>query len=316
MARSKAPFIVISGSEEFYIDREIEKFKRNDKVQVILLDGPDCSGSDVVDACESRTLDGRSRVVVLDNAGDIKSDKESLKGYIEATDELSEALLVAVVRSDKVPEPWQKAASKGKSQVFKKLPPWDTKGREDQIEAEAHLLGVKLDKKVAATLLSAIGPDLYVIRNELAKLSLLTRQVTVEHLKLVLTAQPPAAPHEVADAAVEKNPKRALNLVAHLYRYMGDGASVPIVFALMRSVERLLVVRSMLDGGKPTDAIASHLNMNSYHLQKTFLLWANRHTVKDLKRHLAMLCQLDADVKGPARSKRTLVELAVQAIAA
>jgi DNA polymerase III delta subunit len=285
-------------------------------------------GAELVSFCESRMIDDRDRLVIVDNADKLKATRKSAKTkgadalseYIEgkAANDLS-VILLAVIRDEVVPELWKKAAAKGVHREHNKAKPWETNLKLDRIEAEAALLGIKLGKNVATFLLQGLGDNLYTTRNELRKLALLVEPqgtITAEHASRIVALQPPAEPYEVADAALEKNAKRAMSLVAHLYRYSGEGALVPIVSTLMRHVERLLVVRSLLDIGKSKDEIASRLSMNAYRLQLTYLLWANRHSVERLKSHMAALCILDANVKGPARSKRTLVELAVLSIAA
>ena len=319
MAR-KAPFVVISGTENFYLDREVEKARATRGRQIISLDAEDgLDGSELVDVCETRGFDSDSRLVLVDHAESVKFD-EVLTEYTSSKDpEDTSVVLVAVVRSEKLSSNWDKVAVLGKHLTFKSLKPWEHAKKIDRIEAEAALLGLTFEKDAPALLLSFVGDDLYVIHNELRKLAILLGQggkITAKHLSLVVAPQPPASPFEVADAAAEKNLKRAMNLVSHLYRYMGEGASVPIASALIRSVERLLVVRAMLDAGRTPEEIAGRLAMHIFRLKNSFLVWAERHTTDSLKRNFAELCQLDADVKSAARSKRTLVELAVKSIAA
>jgi DNA polymerase III delta subunit len=325
MAKAKlTPFIVCSGTEEFDLDREIDGARKSKSRQVILLNGKGLEGSDLVAVCEESSLmDERPRLVLVDNAELIKST-EPLGEYISEKDlEDISVILLAIIRPGKkgevkIPDVWAKAIAKGTAKTFNQLKPWETKLKLDRIDKEARLLEVALAKGVNEVLLRLVGDDLYILVNELKKLSLLVGGhgiVTTEHVVRVVADQPPATPHEVAEAACEKNVKRAMNLVAYLYRYEGEDASVPVASALMRNVERLLVARSLLDAGKSKDEIASQMGMNPYRLQNTFLLWANRHSVASLKTNLANLCRLDANVKGPSRSKRTLVELAVLSVA-
>jgi DNA polymerase III delta subunit len=319
-----APFIICSGTEEFDLDFEIDKARSSKSRQVIFLEGKGLESVEIVTACEEYSfMDERPRLVIVDNAEGIKKT-EALEEYIEekSPEDLS-TILLAICRPSKkgevkLPEVWTKAAAKGTSKTFHKLKPWDLKGKQGRLDKEAAALGIVLGKGINELLLKVVGDDLYVLVNELKKLSLLVGPhgtVTTEHVQRVVASQPPATPYEVADAACEKNVKLAMNLVAHLYRYNGDDASVPIASALMHHVERLIVARSLLDVGKSKDEIASQMGMNAYRLQNTFLLWSNRHSVKSLQNNLANLCRLDANVKGPARSKRTLVELAVLSVA-
>jgi DNA polymerase III delta subunit len=326
------PFMVYSGTEEYDLDRQISRFREGYKQsrQVILLDGKHTDSSEVVAACEEYSfLDERDRLVILDHAEAVKNTAP-IKAYIEAKDpsDLS-AVLVAVLRptvkderitTANVTGVWAKAA-KFYATTFDMARHWDTKAKLVRLNEEAGILGMRLDKGVAEALLTVVGDDLYSLTNELKKLSLLVGEhgtVTLQHVKKVVTQKPPASAFEVADATCEKNVKRAMNLVAHLYRYDGeDKATLTISSALIRNVEHLLVTRAMLDAHKPHEEIVSRLggNLPFFVWQKKFLAWSNRHTVASLRTNLATLCRLDANIKGPSRSKRTQVELAVLSIA-
>ena len=106
-----------------------------------------------------------------------------------------------------------------------------------------------------------------------------------------------------------------MNSLSVLYKNQGDEALIPVVYALMRQVEKTLIARRLLDKGTSEADVAVALGVKPWILQKSILPQARQHGAKDLVRHMGRLCKLDVDVKGPARSKRTLVELAVLAIA-
>lgn len=325
------PFMVYSGTEEYDLERQIAKFRAGyeQSRQVIVLDGRDSGGSEIVATCEEHSFtDERNRLVIVDHAESVK-DTAPLKKYIEAKDPTDLTLvLVAVLRptttkdgkiSTAKLDVWAKAA-KFYANTYDKIPYYKTDLKLDRINKEADTLGVRLGKGVDEGLLSLVGYDLYVLTNELRKLSLLVGDqgtVTLDHVRKVVAQKPPATAFDVAEAACEKNPKRAMNLVAHLYRYDGeDKATLVISSALIRNVEQLLVTRAMLDAHKPHEDIAARLgNMNIHVWKNKYLVWSSRHTVASLRTNLANLCRLDANIKGPSRSKRTQVELAVLSIA-
>lgn len=326
-AKSKSPFLVYSGVEEFDLDRQLAECLAVKNRQVVLLDGQ-TESAEVVAECTSHSYldEGRNRYVVVDHAEKIKKPEPLLEYITEKDPADLSTTLVAIIRpivregkapEVKIPDVWAKAAEKGYSQQFPTIPPWKMKERIDRVGGEAGLLSLRLGKGVAEALIKLVGYDLYVILNELRKLKLISGGgiVSVDHVKKIVASQPPASPNDLADAAVEKDLKRAMNLLSHLWIYEGDSASVAIVGALIRNVERLLVTRSMLDAGKSADEIAAQFSMHKFRVQNTYMLWANRHTVAELTKQLAGLCQLDANVKGYSRSKRTRVELAVLSLA-
>ena len=340
MAKTRLhPCMVYSGTEDFDLDRQLAKLRAENEQtkQVIRLDGRDADGPDIVAACQEHSfLDERDRLVLVDHAEAVKNTA-SLKAYIEDKDPVDlSAVLVAVLRptikddrvtAAKVTDAWAKAA-KIYTHAFDRIRPHRTDQKLDRLNKEADNLGLRLAKSVDEGLLQLVGDDLYVLTNELRKLCLLVGDqgtVTLDHVRKVVAQKPPATAFDVADAACEKNVKPAMNLVAHLYRYDGeDKATLKVSSALIRSVEHLLVTRSMLDARKSHEEIAARLGangkpMNIYLFRAKLLLWATRqdrpHTVASLKKNLANLCRLDANIKGPSRSKRTQVELAVLSIA-
>jgi DNA polymerase III delta subunit len=120
----------------------------------------------------------------------------------------------------------------------------------------------------------------------------------------------------VAEAAIEKNTKKAMNLLSVLYRNQGEEVNVPLTYALMKQVEKLVVARRMLDQRASEEDIAGALGMHPWRFKNHFLPLVRRHEMVKLIGHMSRLCKLDADVKSSARSKRTHVELAVLSISA
>lgn len=321
-ASNSLPFRVFYGAEDFFLDRAIERAKKQwaDR-RVTVLDGEEDSEQDIVAACVMPYVDdepGSKRVVIVDNAGKLKGDK-ALRAYIDSKDRLDDtALLVAIVRSEKLSEVWQTAVSKGQSFEYKKLLTWDTKNQVvDWISKEATACGIALGADLAKTLYNNVGNDLYRLASEIRKIALLVGKdgkPTLQDLQLVVAPSPSAEPYQVAEAAVAKDSRRAMRLVSTVYKNMGDEAHVPIVNALMRQIEKLVVARQMLDRGASEEEIAAGVDMTKGRL--FYLLpTVRKHDLRSLVGHMARLCELDVNVKGAANSKRTLVELAVLAIA-
>ncbi len=320
MAKEKAkPFVIAYGEEDFLLDRTLALGKAWKDRSTFILDGNKLSDGELVSVCESTSYDGRSRVVILDNAQKL-SGKASLEEYIKAKDPTdSSVVLVAALRSDKISEVWQAAAAKGTLYHCERFKPWQAEKTLARIAKEASRLGLRLGEGVAESLHQLVGSDLGLVVNELRKIShLLGSGATVEkqHVLLVVPPRVPVEPKQIVEAAFEKKPLRALERISWLYRNRGDVASVLVTSALLYQVEKLLVARQMLDKGDSTAIIASSLGMHEFACAKNLLPLARKHEVARLCDHMKMLCRLDTLVKGPALSKRTHVELAVLSIAA
>lgn len=316
--KRQGPFVVAYGEEEFLLDRVILVERARRDRHVLHLDGDGLQDHEVVSFCEQGTFDGRPRIVVVDNANKIKGDK-ALTAYVEAkptTDD--QVILVAVIRADKLAKVWQQAAAKGRIDHYKKLKPWETPALRDRITSEATRLMLRLDEDALEALVIFFGDNLRRVHNELQKLSYIAVNGRVTKKDVLLVAAPDAHvdPFDVGKVATNKEPKKALRMVSTLFKSLGDAAAIPITAGLLSQVERLIVTRQMLDKGVETKTIAEALGIPPYPVQKDIIPRAQKHTVPVLLDQMKKLCRLDAQIKGAARSKRTLVELAILSIAA
>jgi len=312
----KVPFVVAFGTEEFLLDRVIRTARSWKDRQVSQLDGTKVSDAELVDECETMSFDMTERVIILDNAH--KVDGPYLKQYLKERDPSDDSVvLVAILRRDSVPKVWQEATAKGRVYEHQQPKPWEDEKQVEVIMREAKYVGVKIDKMLAAMLIRHVGYDLGCIHNELSKLALLAEggMATEKQLKLVVASQPSAEGYEIVEDAYSKQPVRAMNKVAMLYGDKGDGASVIITTALMRTLSKLVIVRQMLDRGDGSQAIADRLEMHRFRCEKTLIPQAQKHSLQAMLGQMQHLCRLDALVKSTAPSKRTQVELAVLAIA-
>lgn len=321
MGKSKLPaFFVSYGTESLLLDRELLKVKNTSKKQhrVVVQVPPNVEA--VVSACTQVSFfqDQASKTVIVDDAQKLKDDG-SLKEYIEQHGGGDQTILCAIIRHKDLSPVWKLAAAKGKTTKCMRLKDWDSNNEVVRwIDAEAIRLRLKLDKGVAESMFRVVGNDLYRLSNELRKFLFLVGvdgKVTTEHLALVLTRVFPAAPYEVSEAAFQKNAKKAMRVLGHLYQQEGPGAHVQVLGSLMNRAETLLVARSMLDKGSKHEDIAGRLDMNPWRCKNAIIPQAKLHTVRALVGHMQRLCELDSNVKGASVSKRTLVELAVLSIA-
>jgi len=313
------PFVVIYGGEDYLLDRERSRARTWTGRQVVTLNGEGLTDFQLVEVCRTGTFDESLRVVLLDEANKIKGDKH-LKAYIQEKDERDvTTILVAIVRSDKLPEVWSQAGKKGRIIEKPKLKTWDRNNEVVKwISEEAKRLGIRLAKNVDETLFTYVGHDLGRLAGELQKLELLVgrgNEASIEQLRLVLAPSPSAEAWQVGEAVADKDFRKAMNLLSTLYKSEGDEANVPVAYALMKQVEKLMVARYMLDAKMSEDEMASALSMHPFRFKNTLLPMVRKHTMPDLVRHMRSLCALDSGVKGSTRSKRTLVELSVLSIA-
>jgi DNA polymerase III delta subunit len=322
MARSVGPFTVIYGDEEFFLDKAIEAKRlqwKQQKRSITFLDGEFTNESSFLALCETQSIfEDDLRGIILDNAQELKVGKR-LESFLGAKDPKDSSILIMIVyRGTNLPKSWAEAVRKGSDEHYGKFKPWELDKVYKRTVEEAKRLNLRLGKGVPEMLHYALGDNLRAVVNELRKLSYLVGSnglVEKTIVASVVAPDVPAEPWQVAEAALSKNPVKAMNLVALLHAYMGDGFVVPVTIGLQRQVEKILMARQMLDKGDAISTIAASMDKSEFFCQKNVIPVARRHTVRELLGHMNTLCKLESRVKGAARSKRTLVELAVLSIA-
>lgn len=324
LAGPKSSIYVYYGAEGYLLDRALRTVRKWPGRVVRAVDLED-GGTDqaIVDQLRMGGEDASPRTVIVDEAQEFKEGKAKvLRQYV---DDLlpsdTQTVLVAFVRESKLPAVWAHVASKGKSVEYQKL---KTFGKTNEvikfIREHAVEMGLSLDVGVDEDLFKLTAGDLYRIHNELRKVQILasvknTAKVTRQMLMFVVAPAAKVEPWEVADAAFAKNKTLAMSGLSVLFRTSGDDGIVPLVYALMKQIQKFLVARHMVDSGTTPDLIAQAIDMHPYRCKEFFLPMVRKHDPKILAQHMGLLCKLDRDVKGSSRSKRTLVELAVLSIA-
>lgn len=319
MAKKSKPFVISFGNEDHHLDLDIERGRTWPNREVFVMDGDGTPDTEIVSLCERPSMDGADSVVVVDNAEGIKGHKALLQYINNKNEEDDSVILVVVYRKVKLSAIWERAGKKGRVFEHSKLKSWQTDDIDAEIFKEADRLKIRIAKDVPEVLRRLVGTDLRDVASELRKLAVLVGDGgAVDRQQVLLVAAPsvPAEPYEVGEAVLDKDVKRAMNLISLLYRYLGDGASVPITYSLIRQIEKMIVARQMIDKDDPIEVIAPRLGMSPKQCERFFLPRVRKHNLDHLCRQMNQLCRLDVAVKGPARSKRTEVELAVLSLVA
>jgi DNA polymerase III delta subunit len=327
MAKIAGPFIVVFGDEDYEIDRfvAIRRHVWKDR-EIIVRDATVAKKDDtfteqhLVTLLDTKSFDDEGRLIILDNAQEMEIDTALAECVEKRSATNTSTVLIAIIRSGgKLPEVWAEAAKKGARVSFAKFKPWEDDKVIDRIVKEATSFKIKLDDGIATLVYKFLGDNLRLTVNELRKLSYLVGEgglVKKEHIAQLLVASVEVEPREVAEAALNKDKRAVLSRMSRIFKDQGEAACVPLVSSCLYQVEKILVIRHMLDQGLSVDAIAERYGKKAFYIQKHFLPTAQKHTVKGLVGHMKKLCEVEAQVKGAARSKRTLVELAVLSIAA
>lgn len=303
-------FIVVYGGEDYLIDQQLHKARKS-KRRVVRLDGAGMTDAALVEICE--THDDDPRVVVVDNADEIKGDKELAAFFDRPAAGDRSLILVAAVRSSSLNKLWEKAAALGKKVECAKLKPYDDKAFLRFIDLEAGHNRVKIKPDVAAELFERVGPDLYLLANEIRKLAAYVGAagtVTREQVQLLVGSLRPVDAFSVCDFVVQGDGPRALTRFEQLCMLESETAAMlSVLGALMRKYEQLVVIRYTIDQSNLNDNdVAERVGLNPWVYKNKWLPIARRLGIKALVERMARLCELDVYVKSGFVSKRTMFE--------
>lgn len=320
-----SPFFVFYGEEDFFLDRGAEVARRWPGRDVRFIDADEgLTEAELTSMLEMVPADETQRTFIIDNAQKLKETKAKLlRKYVEGVSPRDvSTVLVGIVRAEKLSDLWTFIGTKGKTTEHKKFKPWaDKSGKteyEKWLETEAKRVGLGFELGVTEFICQMCGDDLYRLLSELKKLYTLVgngNKVTMKHVSSVIAITPKSEPKDVVEYAFAKNRKEAMNSLSQVYKTMGDEASIPIVYGLMRESQKALSARAMLDKGSSDEDIATALGQNPWRCKTFFLPMVRKHSQSSLLQYMRRLCKLDTDVKGSSRSKRTQVELTVLTIA-
>lgn len=222
--------VLAGGPEDFNLDR---------------LSGESATPAGLRDALGALPMMASHRLVVL---RDPEAKRGSSKALTEAiADVVSElagqqesVLVVASAKADKRAR-WVKAFAKEPAAVVDCAPPRGGRATTAFIKGEAKRQGLALERGAAELLGERVGPQLLLLRQELAKAALLAgpeEKVRVEHVE-ASTGQ--VADEPIWDLTDAIGQGRSADAVSMLGRIMGAGAPAPVVLGSLAAHFRKLL---------------------------------------------------------------------------
>jgi DNA polymerase III subunit delta len=189
----------------------------------------------------------------------------------------------------------------------KDLPGW--------VSRRANAIGVQLDGRAGRLLAELVGPDLWLLSNEMEKLKTYAGGGTVREQdvrELVAQARELKA-WLLADAVTDGQPAKAAKLLQELLEQEQHPAGV--LANIQGRYRMLAIVRDMLDHGASESAIAATLRRkNNYGLQ-ILIEHAQRMPLAAIRRAYRRLVQAELDVRRGLSDADVSLELAVQDLA-
>jgi DNA polymerase-3 subunit delta len=197
----------------------------------------------------------------------------------------------------------------------KTLPGW--------VANRARQSGVKLDARAAKLLAELIGPDPWMLASEIDKLNVYVGDNVVreEDVRVLVSRAKERIGWELADAVVDRQPGKALRILAELLE--DGGHEAPLLSTIAGRYRRMAIARDMLDRSEPEEEIARRTGVKyrgkdgrtNYGFTR-LLEQAMKYPPSSIRAAYDRLIQAEIEVKSGLSDYRLALEMAVLDLAA
>ena len=162
------------------------------------------------------------------------------------------------------------------------------------IEKEFKKYGVQIDKFVLRKIADSIGSNLWLLSNEIKKISSYRGKGTVSEKDIDLFIKPKieVGVFQVIDAIASKNKKRALSLT---HKYLESGEPALMLFSMIRFQFKNILAAKDLRGGS-IDKLRKEAGISFFPAKKALML-SREFSLEELKKIYWNLFQIDLDIK-------------------
>ena len=313
--RSEVPPVYLFTGEEAFLqesalqkllDRLLQPSERD--FNYIQIDGKGSTARQVLDEAMTLPVFASKRFVVLKDAESmVAAEANQLTDYLKNPS--TTTCLAVVSRKIDLRRTFFQTLSRNHPTVECKplpetlLPRW--------LRQQADHLGTTLSDDASSYLIEQIGTDLFMLRNELIKASLIAepnKTITRDHIRHAYRG---AEGYSVSDLLLAVGERRTAEAVRIVKDLMGSGeAPLLILSALSRQFRQLSMIRQLLLAEVPDKMIQNRLNI--WRAAWTALLRQTKaYGMDDLLWGLRRLTETDAGLKGNSMAAELIMETLV-----
>lgn len=302
---------LLTGENEYEIRarraRVIAEFRagKNDDA-VSTVDGTVVSVDELPQLLMGVSLFAPERLVVIDDAAAQKSVWEKLADYLPEVGEGMDVMLIAsgVDKRTKTYKWLQKNATLQQFESLRGV------SLEKWTQEKAQELGVEIAPQVVRYIIEYTGGDQWQLRNDIEKLSLSSKPVTLELVRELLIPNPASSAFDLLDAALAGDASRVNGLLEGVrshedpYRFFG---------LLSNQIFAILVIAAA--GNRPAETIAKDSGLHPFVVRKTQSL-ARALSASERRRLAKIIATTDMQLKSSGTEPWVLITAALKSIAA
>lgn len=297
--------VYLLAGEAFLADEALDKIRaeaETDPLSEVVLDST-ATSSEILEALGTPTLLGGRRLVIVNDAHDLKKDeREEFERYIENPSPSAVLVMIASGRT-----PLSKAVEKNGAVVSLEIP----KGRKlvAWLRERARTRRLKLDERAAWALTDSVGSELRDLDAALDQLLTALGANAVVSVAEVRRVFPRLADERIFAFTDAVGERRLSNAMTALRRLLDQEDAPLMVFgALSSHIKRLLVARTHSDGGPR--AVGAALGLPEWRARRLHQQ-ARSYRQEELTHAVQILADTDMEMKGGDLSPEIALERAV-----
>ncbi len=268
--------------------------------------------SQLKDILSSFSMFAEKKLVVIKNACvGLKDEQEKIIGLLEEKKTAKDDDVILVFFETGIPdksELFKWLAKKVKmSECFEKLAGAKLS---NWVKKKIENSGSKADSRVVEKLVAYVGPDLWQMTNEANKLVSfkVDKLITEADVDLLVKSKYDPNIFATIDALANKNKGLAYKLM-HQHLEQGEN-EIYILTMFVYQFRNLLQIKSLIDGGLSSDALAKKTGLHPFVIKKSWGMLKN-FSLDVLKKIYERLLQLDIAIKRGRIEPETALDLIV-----
>ena len=295
---------VLCGEDDFSIQQALVEIKLKLDVTSsgnwIEFKVPDVTADQLMMSCSTVSLFGEKRnVIVRGLIGLFESNKTKLAKWhnlLALLQSLPDSVdLIFVDGELKKSNPFLKQIKDIVS--IKQYPVLKGSKLSDWVNNKIRYLGLNFRSGDVQFFLKRAGSNLWVLSNELEKLSIYTMGRSVEKKDIVdlVSDQDDTVIFAIFDSIIKSDIARAFNIISALIQ--SGRSPISIILTIHRQLRRVVIARDLLESGIRQSQIGIILKLSEYPLKKT-LEQLTSFSKNDVRRWYSALHEIDSKIKG------------------
>lgn len=259
-----------------------------------VFEGSQCTGDDVVAACNTIPFASRYRLVQINDAEKLKkAATDAIADYLDDPS-ASSVLLVVAEKLAKNNKLYKAISALGGKAVIDCARPKSYK-MQAHVRAMAPTHGVTVTARAASKLLELVGDDTVRLNNELKKLALShsgSDPIDADEVEELVAETTLVKPWEFIDAFSARDIKRCVRYFPRI-----DSATpISLLAMCVARIRELICTKSILAFGGTMEYVASELSVPSWKI-KNHYTWASNFTSEELKKALVSSIEAEQNMK-------------------